>query len=290
MIEAQAEVFVQELRKFGAKVHFLNQSPSALKKRTRDFIIANLTHLICGRMGNPADADLIAKAMGGQTSARGGNDNDDGPAPIHSRDLLKMAQWHFTCQVTQQGELSSAFQLKSINVDQTWAHLRSDKNITQQITANTGLVSVEQRLDHYDTLPERIAHWLQTGQPITTEKMIERQHQNNINHQPNPPSINGSNPQKHARPQPTTPTELFTAWADACVVEATPHTITPTAALTTSHSRWCQQNNTPPVPQRELQQLITNKWGPSETARIGGKVTRIRRGIKLRPPTNVTDM
>ena len=293
VIEAQAEVFVQELRKFGAKVHFLNQSPSALKKRIRDFIIANLTHLFCGRMGNPADADLIAKAMGGQTSARGGNDNDnDGPAPIHSRDLLKMAQWHFTCQVTQQGELSSAFQLKSINVDQTWAHLQTDKNITEQITANTGLVSVEQRLDHYDTLPERIAHWLQTGQPIITEKMIERQHQNNIS-QPNPPSINGSNPQKHARPQPTTPTtpaDVFTAWANACVVEATPDTATPTAALTTSHSRWCQQNNTQPVPQRELQQLITNKWGPSETARIGGKVTRIRRGIKLRPPTNVTDM
>ena len=123
--------------------------------------------------------------------------------------------------------------------------------------------------------------------------MIGRQHKNIINHQPNPPSINGSNPQQHARPQPTaptTPTEQFTAWANDCVVEATPHTITPTTALTTSHNRWCQQNNTQPVPQRELQQLIANKWGPSETARIDGKVTRIRRGIKLRPPATVTGM
>ena len=71
-----------------------------------------------------------------------------------------MAKWHFICQVTQNGELSSAFQLRGIDANKTWAHLRSDQNITPQITENTGLQPVEQRLDHYDTLPHRIAEWL----------------------------------------------------------------------------------------------------------------------------------
>ena len=36
VLEAHAEVIVQELRKFGAKVHFLCQSPSVLSKRMRE--------------------------------------------------------------------------------------------------------------------------------------------------------------------------------------------------------------------------------------------------------------
>ena len=66
MLEAQAEVIVQELRKFGAKVHFLCQSPAVLSKRMREIIFANCTHLFCGRLGNPSDAETMAKAMGGQ--------------------------------------------------------------------------------------------------------------------------------------------------------------------------------------------------------------------------------
>ena len=155
VFEAQAGVIVQELRKFGAKVHFINQSPSAVPRKMREVILSNLTHMFSGRLGNPADAETIAKAMGGQQRHQ-----DPGHPRVESRDLLKMAKWHFICQVTQNGELSSAFQLRGIDANKTWAHLRSDQNITPQITENTGLQPVEQRLDHYDTLPGRIAEWL----------------------------------------------------------------------------------------------------------------------------------
>ena len=40
------------------------------------------------------------------------------------------------------------------------AHLRTGRDITPQIAANTGLEPVEARLEHYDTLPERISRWL----------------------------------------------------------------------------------------------------------------------------------
>ena len=73
VLEAQAEVIVQELRKFGAKVHFLCQSPSVLSKRMREIIFANCTHVFCGRLGNPSDAEQMAKQMGGTRSPTGEN-------------------------------------------------------------------------------------------------------------------------------------------------------------------------------------------------------------------------
>ena len=280
VLEAQAEVMVQEGRKFGVKIHFINQSPSALTPGTREMIIANSTHLFSGRLGNPADAKSMAEAMGGQQGPRRPND-DQGPALLESRDLLKMPRWHFICQVTQNGELSSAFQLKGIDANQTWAHLRTDRDITDQIIANTGLEPVEQRLDHYDTLPARIAHWLKTGKVLTTEQALQQQHQ--------PPAaiagpgsqINSSrSPAKTRQPTPD-------AWANDCLIED-PAAVTPTKAFASSYNRWCKTRNVQPLPDRQLQQHLTRRYGPSEPARINGQVVRVRRGIKLRTPAPVT--
>ena len=86
VLEVQAEVIVQELRKFGAKVHFLCQSPSVLSKRMREIIFANCTHVFCGRLGNPSDAEQMAKLMGGhhglppERDHRFGNGRRSGPA------------------------------------------------------------------------------------------------------------------------------------------------------------------------------------------------------------------
>ena len=158
VLEAQAEVIVQELRKFGAKVHFLCQSPSVLSKKMREIIFANYTHLFCGRLSNPSDAEQMAKQMGGhQGSHRSENTS---AVTVQSQDLRNLGQWHFLCQVTQNGELSEAFQLKGIDTKKAWAHLRTGRDINPQIAANTGLEPVEARLDHYDTLPERISRWL----------------------------------------------------------------------------------------------------------------------------------
>ena len=158
VLEAQAEVIVQELRKFGAKVHFLCQSPSVLSKRMREIIFANCTHLFCGRLPNPSDAEQMAKQMGGdQVSHRR---DATGSIKVESRDLRGLRQWQFICQVTQGGKVSEAFQLKGIDTKKAWEHLRTGRDITPQIAANTGLEPVEIRLDHYDTLPARISRWL----------------------------------------------------------------------------------------------------------------------------------
>ena len=166
VLEAQAGVIVQELRKFGAKVHFLTQSPAALTKNMREIIFANCTHMFCGRLGLPADAENMTKAMGGQVSNRG---EDTGPVTVQTQDLLKMPKWHFICQITQNGEPSQAFQLRGINTKKAWEHLHTDQNITPQITANTSLEPVEERLDHYDTLPDRVTRWLKRNtRPLLT--------------------------------------------------------------------------------------------------------------------------
>ena len=158
VLEAQAEVIVQELRKFGAKVHFLCQSPSVLSKRMREVIFANCTHLFCGRLPNPADAEQMAKQMGGdQVSHRR---ETTGSETVQSRDLRGLRHWQFICQVTQNGNLSEAFQLKGIDTKKAWEHLRTGRDITPQIAANTGLEPVEARLDHYDTLPDHVSRWL----------------------------------------------------------------------------------------------------------------------------------
>jgi len=157
VLEAQAGVIVQELRKFGAKVHFLCQSPSVLSKRMREIILANATHLFCGRLGSPADAEQMAKAMSGRHFS---HRNNSGGVPVEGRDLRGLARWHFICQVTHEGELSEGFQVKGIDTKKAWAHLRTGRDITSQIAANTGLEPVETRLDHTDTLPERISQWL----------------------------------------------------------------------------------------------------------------------------------
>ena len=166
VLEVQAEVIVQELRKFGAKVHFLCQSPSVLSKRMREIIFANCTHVFCGRLGNPSDAEQMAKQMGGHHVSH--RSETTGSVTVEGRDLRGLPRWHFVCQVTQEGELSEAFQLKGIDTKKAWAHLRTGRDINPQIAANTGLEPVEARLDHYDTLPERISQWLtQNTNPLT---------------------------------------------------------------------------------------------------------------------------
>ena len=283
-----AGVFVQELRKCGAKVHFINQSPSALTTPIREMIVANCTHLFVGRLGNPKDAENIAKAMGGGRPSGRHSQDGQGPAPIEGLDLVKMPKWHFICQVTQNGELSSAFQLKGIDVEKTWSHLRTDQQITQQITENTGLEPVDKRLDHYDTLPARIAYWLKTGQLLTTE---QAQRQRPVTPQPStataPPGSNGSHsPAVTQQPTPNT-TDTFDAWANDWLIED-PDAVTPTALFIVSYARWCKTKNVQPLPDRQLQQHLNRRHGPSEPARINGQVTRVRRGIKLHAPASVT--
>ena len=280
VLEAHAEVFVQELRKFGAKVHFINQSPSALSPKTKDMILANRTHLFAGKLGNLKDAENIAKAMGGQPRTRP-SENQRGPAPIEGRDLLGMPNWHFTCQITHNGETSAPFQLKGINVEQAWKHLKSDRDITQQIAANTGLEPIHQRLDHYDTLPERIAHWLQTSQPPTTQPATQQ-------HTTGPPATAGAVSGSYSNSPITDPQQVASIhqWAEECIIED-PHAVTPTNQFTASYTQWCQQNSVQPLPFRELQQHLTHQHGPSQTVRIEGKVTRIRKGIKPRTPADL---
>ena len=284
VLEAQAEVIVQELRKFGAKVHFINQSPSVLSAKMRDIITANRTHLFIGRLGNPKDATFVAKAMGEQQhSTRSPQDHESsGSTPIESRNLLGLPKWHFICEITQDGEPSSAFQLKGINVDQTWAHLRTDHDITEQITENTGLEPVDRRLDHFDALPTRIAHWLRTGQLLSTEQAAQQ-------HTTTPPATatagpvsdsHGNHPSSITHPQPT---DTIHQWARDCIIQD-PDAVTPTAAFTASYSAWCQANGVQPLPTRQFQHFLTDQYGPSQTIRIEGKVTRIRAGIKLRSP------
>ena len=123
VLEAQAGVIVQELRKFGAKVHFLTQSSAALTKTMREIIFANATHMFCGRLGLPADAENMTKAMGGQVTHRGEN---TGPTTVQTRDLLKMPKWHFISQITQNGEPSQAFQIRGIDTKKAWEHLHTD--------------------------------------------------------------------------------------------------------------------------------------------------------------------
>ena len=270
VLESLPEVIVQELRKFRAKVHFINQSPSAVPRKAGKAILSNRTHLFIGRLGSPADAKSIAEAMGGQQPPRQPGNNDHRPAPIEGRDLLGMPRWHFICQITENGKPSPPFQLKGINVEQTWAPLRTDRDITQQITENTGLEPVDQRLDHYDTLPERIAQWLRTtGKPPTTPTLV---------------GTDGSPPVgKQPTNEATPPADTRPAWAKDCIIED-PAAVTPTALFAISYTQWCQTKNIQPLPDTQLQRYLTRRYGPSQPVRIAGKVTRARKGIKLRNP------
>ena len=235
-------------------------------------ILANRTHLFAGKLGNLKDADNMAKTMGGQPRTRPSENNQQSPAPIEGRDLLGMLSWHFTCQITHNGETSAPFQLKGINVEQAWKHLKTDRDISQQIAENTGLEPIHKRLDHYDTLPERIAHWLQTSQPPT-----------------NPPATiptAGSYSNTSVGHSRQSPTDSLNAWTNECIIED-PHAVTPTNQFTTSYTQWCQQKGIQPLPVREFQQHLTHQHGPSQTVRIDGKVTRVRKGIKPRTPADL---
>ena len=287
VLEAQLAVIVQELRKNGVKTHFINQSPSAVTKTIQQFIFANRTNLFCGRLGNPADAEIITRAMGGQPRPRHQQDSQ-GPAGLESQDLLKLPKWHFISQVTQNGEISTPFQLKGIDAYQTWAHLRTDRDITQQITNNSGLEPVETRLDHYDTLPARIAHWLQTGELVTTEQTHQYKHAEVIPPQSTAtPSVTTSDgdstPQQESQPPTEMAQRMFEAWAVKWVIEDA-DAATPTVLLAASYTGYCATHGIQPLPGRTFQQLLTQRYGPSEPARINGKVTRVRRGIKPRNP------
>ena len=184
-----------------------------------------------------------------------------------------MPRWHFLCQITQNGEPSPAFQLKGINADQAWAHLktRNGEDITRQIAENTGLEPIDKRLDHYDTLPDRIAHWLQTTQ---------HQHSGSGTSPTSGTMSAGSYSNHPTGPTDQPPTGSFQGWVNDCATDD-PDAVTPTARLTVSYTRYCDTQNIEPLPGRSFQELLTRRYGPSETVRVNGKVTRVRRGIKL---------
>ena len=271
VLETHAGVMVQELRKYGAKVHFINQSPSAIRPRLRDTILSNRTHLFSGRLGSPADAEIIVKAMGTQPAPH--QQNGHRSPRLEAGDLLGLPKWHFIGQVTLDGKLSAPFQMRGIDAEQAWAHLVSDRDITDQIIQNTGLEPVDKRLDHYDTLPERIAHWHRTQQLLTTQQALQQA-------TGQPPLPAGTPPPDHRqRTVETEQTRIFNSWASDCLVED-PDASTPTRLLADSYTRYCESQQSPPLPARAFQQNLTRRYGPSQTARIGGKVTRIRQGIK----------
>ena len=179
VIEHQAETFLQELRKFGAKVHFLNQAPSALKDGMKQAIVANRTHLFSGSLGTPKDAKFMAEAMGGQAGGPQSFGSPEGGGAADTRvgpeDLQGLKKWHFIAQVTLGSAKSSAFEIRGINAEVLWAKLLSDEDISEQVAINTGLLSVAERLDHYDTLPVRIAHWLKTEKILPVEQVLAQQ-------------------------------------------------------------------------------------------------------------------
>ena len=180
VIEDLAAVFVQELRKYGAKVHFLNQAPSALSTKLIEAITANRTHMFCGKLGGPKDARSTAEAMGGSTSGPPVMMGPDGPSSagdqkVTQQDLLGLENYHFICQVTQDGKPSSAFELRGIHAKNTWKHLISGENINSTVMKNTGLIPVEERLHHYDALPTLIAHWLKNKEILDVGEVIRKQ-------------------------------------------------------------------------------------------------------------------
>ena len=271
VLETHAGVMVQELRKFGAKVHFINQSPSAIRPRLRDTILSNRTHLFSGRLGSPADAEIIVKAMGTQPAPH--QQNGHRSPRLEAGDLLGLAKWHFIGQVTLDGKLSAPFQIRGINADQAWAHLVSDRDITDQITQNTGLEPVDKRLDHYDTLPERIAHWHRTQQLLTTQQALQQP--------PGSrrclPATAGSTPLSPGRIRrygPTAPdhrqrtveteqTRIFNSWATDCLVED-PDASTSTRLLADSYTRnTASHNKAHPSPPGPSNKTLTRRYGPS---------------------------
>ena len=103
--------------------------------------------------------------MGGQQATHQGEHT--GSVTVQSQDLANLSVWHFVCQVPQHGVRSGAFVVRGIDIKEVYE--RTALDITPQVTANTGLVPVEERLDDYDALPDRISHWLEHNEPPTTQ-------------------------------------------------------------------------------------------------------------------------
>ena len=142
---------VQELRKFGAKTHISNQSMSALPATVADTILGNRTHLACGRSINRSEARKIIETVEGDRVLF---------ASLEPQQLLELGRNNFVSQVAHGSEKPLAFLLQSVDPSETWAHLRSDEDISAQVAENTGLAPVSERLAHYRALPDRIAKWL----------------------------------------------------------------------------------------------------------------------------------
>ena len=171
VLPSQAETLVKQLRKYGAKVHFLEQTPSGWSGKALKAMIANWTHLRTGRLGSPKDAKLIAKEMGGGQPRidpyRGVEEPEVTPG-----DLQDLPKYVFLCKVTQGNERSSAFKMRGIDPAKTWAHLMSDLSIDETVRENTGMIPVGERLAHADALPARIAHWLKTGKILDVDTAL----------------------------------------------------------------------------------------------------------------------
>ncbi len=75
------------------------------------------------------------------------------------------------------------------------------------------------------------------------------------------------------------------AWLEACCV-LDPRAVTPFSALYASYESWCRLHDEEPLSRVAFSNRLTEKGFTSETLRIGGKVTKVRKGIRLREDDN----
>ena len=156
-IEPQVKALLEGLRKFGAKTHFMTQSIDDLPQSLRSSVLANRTHSFGGH----------APALRRNRSFGSRRQEEDHPPPGENAP----GGFYFSLQGPPLGGEAEALHVGAIDTESAWSHLRSPSG-ADRVMMDAGALPVEERLDHSETLPHRIRHWLKTGEVLTVKESL----------------------------------------------------------------------------------------------------------------------
>lgn len=152
-VKAQIAALLEQTRKYGMRLHLLNQDPAALQQRTFEALMNNRSHLFAAAVSNEPSAVKLAKGFRHEL--------------VTSDVVANVEKYHAIAQTTGSGVQSDPYRIRSIGLEEAYGRspdIDHDR-LQARIDHNSGRRPIGEILAEQDELEARIIDHLHTSRP-----------------------------------------------------------------------------------------------------------------------------